>query len=123
MSPGLAPLVLASASPRRLELLRAAGIEPIVDPANVSEVPDPALAPEDNAMRFARAKAEAVAARRKEAAVLGADTIVTVDGHLLGKPRDRDEARAMLERLDDRGHWVYTCVVLVPPEGAAWPEV
>lgn len=113
-------LVLASASPRRLELLRSAGIEPLVDPADVPEIPDPALTPKENAALLARTKVQAVAARRPDAAVLGADTIVTIDGQLLGKPEDERSARAMLTRLAGRRHRVITGVALVPPRGAAW---
>jgi septum formation protein len=113
-------LVLASASPRRLELLRSAGIEPVVDPADIPEIPDPALTPKENAALLARSKAEAVAARRPDDVVLGADTIVTIDGQLLGKPEGEREARAMLERLGGRRHRVITGVALMPPRGAAW---
>lgn len=114
-------LVLASASPRRLELLRSVGIEPIVDAADTPEIADPALSPEENAARFARGKALAVAERRPGDTVLAADTIVTIDGLLLGKPADAAEARAMLARLSGRGHHVLTCVALQPPEDADWP--
>ena len=104
-------LILASASPRRLELLRSVGYAPVVDPAHVDETPDRALPPREDAARLARAKALAVAARRAPGeVVLGADTIVVVDGVLYGKPRDRDDARAMLERLAGRMHHVVTCV-------------
>ena len=114
-------LVLASASPRRLELLRSAGIDPIVDASDIPEIADPALSPVANAARFARDKALAVAARRPADVILAADTIVTIDGKLLGKPADRDDARAMLKLLDGRGHYVVTCVHLLPPDGAQWP--
>src|SRR5262245_35978130 len=116
-------LVLASASPRRLELLRSVGIDPLVDPADIDETPDPARAPAEDAARLARAKAELVAARHPGAHVLAADTVVIVDRDLLGKPRDAGDARAMLERLSGRGHWVATAVCLRPPEGADWPTV
>ncbi|HEX2569674.1 MAG TPA: Maf family protein [Polyangia bacterium] len=113
-------LVLASASPRRLELLRSAGIEPVVDPADVPEIPDPSLTPKENAALLARTKAQAVAGRRPDDAVLGADTIVTIDGRLLGKPEDERDARDMLSRLAGRRHRVVTGVALLPPRGAAW---
>ncbi|MSP63576.1 MAG: septum formation protein Maf [Myxococcales bacterium] len=116
-------LVLASASPRRLDLLRQAGIEPLVDPADVDETPDSALSPAEDAARLARAKALTVASRRPEATVLAADTIVVVDGKLLGKPRDEADARAMLRRLEGRGHHVITAVHIVPPASAGWPVV
>src|SRR5262249_39714049 len=82
------------------------------DPANVDETPDPSRSPEDNAARFARDKAEVVAARHPGATVLGADTIVTIGGELLGKPRDRADAERMLRRLAGRVHRVVTCVHL-----------
>ena len=116
-------VVLASASPRRLELLRSAGFTPLVDPADLDETPDPSLSAEADALRLARGKAELVAARHPQAMVLGADTIVVVDGAVLGKPRDAAMAEAMLRRLSDRGHYVVTAVHLVPPRRRAWPAV
>lgn len=118
-------LVLASASPRRIELLRSVGIDPLVDPADVPEIPDPARSPEENAAAFAREKATTVAARHPDAAVLAADTIVVADGLLLGKPEGPADARAMLDRLAGRGHRVVTCVTLLPAHhttnGGGWP--
>lgn len=112
--------MLASASPRRLELLRQVGLDPIVDPASVDETPDPAFSPAENAARFAAAKASTVAARRPATdLVLGADTIVVSDGQLLGKPRDAADAEAMLRRLAGRLHHVVTCVAFAPAPG--WP--
>jgi septum formation protein len=105
-------LILASASPRRVELLKAAGFQPIVVPAHVDETPYPAETPAAHVVRLARAKAEAIAARYPEAAVLGADTVVALDDVILGKPRDDDDARRMLERLAGRVHRVYTGVTL-----------
>lgn len=116
-------LVLASASPRRLELLRLAGIDPLVDVADVVEDVVPGAAPAENAVRLACAKASVVAARHAEGVVLGADTIVTIDGELLGKPHDAAEARAMLERLSGRGHRVVTGVRLIYPASSACPAV
>ena len=113
-------LVLASASPRRLELLRTAGYQPLVDPAHVDETPDPSRSPAENAAAFARDKALVVAARRPGDLVLGADTIVTIGRELLGKPRDADDARRMLRRLAGRLHHVITCVFLA--EIADWPQ-
>jgi nucleoside triphosphate pyrophosphatase len=116
-------LVLASASPRRLELLRLAGIEPLVDPADIDETHDPTVAPDEHAALLARSKARAVAERRPNDAILGADTVVAVGRRLLGKPRDPGDARAMLELLSGRGHHVVTAVHLLPPDGADWPAV
>ena len=104
--------VLASASPRRVELLRAAGFQPIVVPADVDESGLPGEAPAAHVVRLARAKAHAIAARYPAAAVLGADTVVAIDDEILGKPRDDDDARRMLGRLAGRAHRVYTGVAL-----------
>jgi septum formation protein len=106
------PLVLASGSPRRRELLARLGLDPEVVPADIDEAPLPDEAPSLHALRIARAKAEAAAARRPGAPVLAADTIVVLDGEILGKPRDRDQARAMLRRLAGRAHVVITAVAV-----------
>lgn len=107
------PLLLASASPRRLELLRALGLEPLVRPADVDETLRPGEDPHDAAERLARAKAVAVAEGAPAGAVvLAADTIVVLDGEALGKPRDDDDARRMLRALRGRGHDVVTGVAL-----------
>ncbi len=107
------PLLLASASPRRLELLRALGLEPLVRPADVDETLRPGEDPHDAAERLARAKAAAVAAAAPAGSVvLAADTIVVLDGEALGKPRDGDDARRMLRALRGRGHDVVTGVAL-----------
>jgi septum formation protein len=114
-------LILASASPRRIELLRQAGLDPLVDPADIDETPDPTLRPDEDAARLARAKALAVAARRALApddVVLGADTVVVVGDRLYGKPRDAADARAMLATLSDRLHHVATAVYLTATRAA-----
>jgi septum formation protein len=116
-------LILASASPRRVELLRSAGIEPQVIPAAIDETHDPAVDPILHAKRLAREKAATIAARNPSATVIGADTIVIVSGQLLEKPRDADDARRMLATLAGRGHEVVTAVHLHPPDGADWPAV
>src|SRR5262245_60307041 len=92
-------LILASSSPRRAELLRNAGIEFRPVAANLAEERLPGEAPLDYCRRVARDKARAVAAQFPADAVVAADTIVVVDGDILGKPRDAAEARAMLRRL------------------------
>jgi septum formation protein len=105
-------LVLASASPRRRELLRRLCPEFTVVPSDVDEsLPDPvtAAAVADLALR----KARMVAARIDAGVVLGADTVVVLDGHALGKPRDAAEARAMLARLRGRSHDVITGIAVV----------
>ena len=107
------PLLLASASPRRLELLRALGLEPLVRPADVDETLRPGEDPHDAAERLARAKAVAVAEGAPAGTVvLAADTIVVLDGEALGKPRDEDDARRMLRALRGRAHDVVTGVAL-----------
>jgi septum formation protein len=109
--------VLASSSPRRRELLRNAGIEFKVQAADVPEVHVPGETPLDFATRLARAKAEAVAQQRPEDYVLGADTIVIVEGEgeILGKPTDAADAARMLRLLSNKTHEVTTAVCLFPP--------
>jgi len=108
-------LILASASPRRQELLRQAGIEFEVSPADISEEPHAGEAPLNYALRMAQEKALKVAGRFPNDYVLGADTIVIVDDQVLGKPRDGRDAARMLLMLSDRGHQVTTAVSLVAP--------
>ena len=106
-------LVLASASPRRQELLRNAGIPFTVQPANIDETPLADELPRECAERLAREKALAVSKTRPQDYVLGADTIVVVDGVILGKPRDPEDASRMLRMLSGRTHQVITGVCLV----------
>ena len=106
-------LVLASASPRRQELLRNAGISFEVHPADIAEDPLPREPAKECAERLAREKALAVARQRPHDCVLGADTVVVVDGELLGKPSDAADAARMLRRLSGRVHQVITGVCLV----------
>jgi len=108
----LVPLVLASASPRRRELLERLGIAVEVVPADVDERPHEGEAPAQFAARMAHDKAAVVANARTQAWVLAADTIVTIDGRILGKPVDASEARAMLRALAGRTHEVVTAYVL-----------
>jgi septum formation protein len=108
-------LVLASASPRRQELLRNAGISFTVRPADIDETPMLAESPQVCAERLAREKAVAVSQSRPEDYVLGADTIVVVDDTILGKPRDADDAARMLRLLSGRMHAVITGVCVVGP--------
>jgi septum formation protein len=108
-------LVLASASPRRQELLRNAGVTFVVQPADIDERPLAGESPKDCAERLAREKALAVFQSRPRDHVLGADTIVVVDDAILGKPRDPDEAARMLRLLSGRVHSVITGVCIVSP--------
>lgn len=104
-------LVLASASPRRRELLARLGLDPEVRPASVDETPRAGEAPEDLALRLARAKAADVAAGLAPGRVaLAADTVVALHGESLGKPTDDAHAAAMLRRLSGRVHRVLTGV-------------
>jgi septum formation protein len=107
------PLILASASPRRAELLRNAGISFTVEPAHIPEQPLPGEPPLQYAQRLARDKARAVYARHSDDVVLGADTVVVVDEHLLEKPQDATDAARMLSLLSGRAHQVITGVCLV----------
>jgi septum formation protein len=106
-------LILASASPRRQELLRNAGIPFTVQPANIKEMPEANESPRACAERLAREKALAVFQSRPQQCVLGADTIVVIDDIVLGKPRDSDDAARMLRLLSGRTHEVITGVCLV----------
>ena len=108
-------LVLASASPRRAELLRAAGIEFDVMPADVDETMDVEDTPEGYVRRVAQLKAEAVLPRAGDRPVLGADTIVIVDHAVLGKPSNAADAGRMLRLLSGRDHAVMTGVCLINP--------
>jgi len=108
-------LVLASASPRRQELLRNAGISFKVEPADIGETPRDGESPHDCAKRLAREKALAVSDSRPLDYVLGADTIVAVDDIILGKPLDAADAARMLRLLSGRTHQVITGVCLVVP--------
>ncbi len=112
-------VVLASGSPRRRELLADAGLsfEVMVSPAD--EIHDAAIPLEELCERNAELKAAAVAAREPGAAVIGADTLVWIDGTPLGKPRDMAEARGMLRLLAGRTHTVCTGVCVVFPGGRA----
>jgi len=112
-----ASLVLASASPRRRELLAQLGVAFDVVPSAVPEVPEPGERPEAFAQRVAREKAAEVARRCPGRLVLGADTVVVVDGTILNKPQDRADARRMLQMLSGRMHRVLTAVALLGPTG------
>ncbi len=115
-----APLILASASPRRLALLRQIGVEPdAVEPAEVDETPLPGELPVPHAQRLADAKAEAVARRRPDAFVLAADTVVGVGRRVLPKTEDEAAARRCLELLSGRRHRVQGGIVLRLPDGRA----
>jgi septum formation protein len=111
-------LVLASASPRRLELLRQIGVVPdIVDAADVDETPLKSELPPDYALRLAREKALRVMPRHAGSFVLAADTVVACGRRILPKPLDENTARRCLELLSGRRHRVHSGVALVSPDG------
>jgi septum formation protein len=113
-------LILASESPRRLDLLRQVGVIPdAVVPAEIDETPLPRELPEATALRLARAKAEAVAARHPGALVLAADTVVACGRRQLGKPSVAKEARRFLGLLSGRRHRVIGAICLIDAEGRA----
>lgn len=112
-------IFLASSSPRRRELLTQIGVAHDVIAVGVDETLHPGEAPELYVVRLALAKAQAGHAIAGAGPVLGADTAVVIDGAILGKPRDRAEALAMLARLSGRTHHVYTGVALVDAERKA----
>ena len=105
-------IILASASPRRADLLTAIGVIFELVPSHVSERPHPQEAPADYIMRLARAKVVEVARKRDSGLVIGADTIVVLDGRLLGKPEDSADAQRMLRLLSGKWHAVMTGVSL-----------
>ena len=105
-------IVLASASPRRRELLERVGLALEVVPADIDETPRPGEGPVDYARRVAGTKADTVATSYPQRWVLAADTVVELEGRILGKPDSEAEARAMLEQLSGRSHRVTTAVRL-----------
>ncbi len=112
------PLILASASPRRLELLARIGVIPDrVLPTDIDESPRKAELPRELARRLARAKAEAARLMAPEGLVLAADTVVALGRRILGKPADEAEAARFLEMLSGRRHRVLTGICLLRPDG------
>ena len=105
-------VILASQSPRRRELLSLVGIAHEVRPADIDERYLTGEAPREHAERLAREKADVIAHAAPDALVIGSDTIVIVDGDVLGKPRDEAHAAEMLARLSDRSHTVMTAVAV-----------
>ena len=112
-------LILASGSPRRLDLLRQIGVEPdLIDAADLDESPLRDETPRLLALRLARQKAALVATRRSGAYVIAADTVVAVGRRVLGKAETEAEARACLDLLSGRAHRVETGVAVISPTGA-----
>jgi len=106
-------LILASSSPRRKELLAALGLTFTIDPSDADESFAPGTPPDEVVRMLALRKAESVAARHEQGLVIGSDTIVVLDGAILGKPVDEADARRMLAMLQGRGHAVYSGVAIV----------
>ncbi|MBX7250284.1 MAG: Maf family nucleotide pyrophosphatase [Caulobacteraceae bacterium] len=118
------PLVLASASPRRLELLKQIGLVPdAIRPANIDESPLTNETPRRLALRLAREKASTAAAASPGAYVLAADTVVAVGRRLMGKAETAEEARQWLNLMSGRNHRVLTGVAVVAPDGRAASRV
>ncbi len=112
------PLVLASASPRRLELLRQVGLMPdCIDPADIDETPRGGELPPAHATRLAQEKAQAVIPRHPGAYILAADTVVACGRRILPKTEDEASARSCLELLSGRRHRVHGGIVVVSPDG------
>ena len=116
------PIILASSSPRRRELLEQVGIPFEVDTSDADETMGDGIKPPDYVEELSRRKAESVAIRHPHEVILGADTIVAFDDKILGKPADVDEAYGMLCMLAGRTHSVYTGVTLIFPQGADGQE-
>lgn len=106
-------IVLASASPRRRELLSQVGVQFTVQTADIDETPLPGEDHRTYTQRLAEAKARIVLNSNPDSIVIGADTTVTIDGHLLGKPQDALDAERMLQRLQGRAHQVSTGVAVL----------
>jgi septum formation protein len=106
------PIVLASQSPRRAELIARLGLEFDIEPADIDESYRPGEDPPAHAERLAREKAQVIARTHPHALVVGSDTIVVIDGDVLGKPKDRAQAVEMLMRLSGRDHEVCTGIAV-----------
>lgn len=113
----LPPLILASQSPRRRELLAAARVEFSIVVRDTEELKNAPMTPQELCLHNARAKAEAVFREHPDSTVIGADTLVFLDGRPLGKPQDEEEARSMLRMLSGRTHHVCTAVSIQSPLG------
>ncbi len=109
----LPPLILASASPRRAELLRPLGLDFQAVPSDAAEIFDEQLSPWELCQLNAHRKARVIAKKHPDALVLGADTLVFLDGEVMGKPADLADARRMLTRLQGRTHQVVTGISLI----------
>ncbi|MCH8158173.1 MAG: septum formation protein Maf [Nitrospinae bacterium] len=113
------PVILASQSPRRIELLKQLVADFRVIPSEVVEVFRADLSPEENAVTLGREKADWVARRHPGHCVIGADTVVVLDGEIIGKPTDTDDAHRILKRLSGREHQVITGVAVLHSKTAS----
>ena len=118
-SAGQVRIVLASRSPRRIELLGRLGVACHVVPADIDETPLPGETAREMVLRLSIGKATVVAVHHRESTVLAADTTVEVDDEILGQPVDDDDAARMLRRLSGRAHRVHTAVAVIDPSGSA----
>ena len=121
----MTPLVLASGSPRRRQLLTEAGVPHEVVPADIDEQVHPGESPEQMTLRLAREKAAAVAERMGDGPprhVLGSDTTVVLDDEIIGKPEDAEDAVRLLQRLTGRTHRVVTAVAIVETSSGRWVD-
>jgi septum formation protein len=107
------PIILASQSPRRKHLLKQIGLKFRVVPSNVEEVMSPSQTPGENAKRLALEKAKEVAKQLQDGFVIGADTVVVLDHHVLNKPVSKEDAKRMLKLLSGREHSVFTGFAIV----------
>jgi len=109
-------IILASASPRRKEILEKTGLKFRTDESDYEEKMVPGLKPHELAVLFSRKKARAVARRYRDAIIIAADTVVVLRGSLFGKPRDVEEARKMLKALSGKSHYVITGFTIIDTE-------
>lgn len=109
-------IILASASPRRKELLTLAGVNFTVEVADADETLEDGVTPDEAVKQLAEIKARAVFEQHADSIVIGADTVVAVDGKILGKPKNYEEANEMLNLLSGRKHFVFTGVCLMSQE-------
>src|SRR5690242_8489746 len=123
MHKGQKSIVLASASPRRRELIRHLGTAVEIDPSHVPEDTELHVPPEEMVAALAVRKATEIATRRPDAIVIGADTTVEIDGVILNKPADLADAERMLRRLRGRTHRVHTGVAVLAPAQTTHAEV
>lgn len=116
-SPMIPPVILASQSPRRRELLEKTGIPFSIIVRGTEELKEASMPPQELCLHNAAAKAEAVFREHPDSTVIGADTLVFLEGFPLGKPEDEEEARSMLRKLSGRTHHVCTAVAIRSPLG------